>query len=70
MSAAAVPSIVVQSAVAQQAKSEIIHDTEYCILATQHGEQRAAQEQEINRKLAELSPPAPEAALALPKMTK
>jgi arylsulfatase len=43
-----------QTAIAQQAKPEIVHDSEYYILATQHGEQWAAEDQEINRKLAEL----------------
>jgi hypothetical protein len=43
-----------QTAVAQRAKPEIIHDAEYSILATQHGEQWSAEDQDINRKLAEL----------------
>ena len=43
-----------QTAFAQQAKPEIIHDSEYYILATQHGEQWAAEDREIDRKLAEL----------------
>jgi sulfatase-like protein len=43
-----------QSAFAQRAKPEIIHDAEYYILATQHGEQWVAEDQDIDRKLAEL----------------
>jgi len=43
-----------QTAVAQQSKPEIVHDAEYYVLATQHGEQWAAQDQDLNRKLAGL----------------
>jgi hypothetical protein len=46
--------LVNQTAIAQNAKPEIIHDSEYYILATQHGQQWAAEDQDINRKLAEL----------------
>jgi arylsulfatase len=49
-----VGSTVSQTAMAQPAKPEIIHDAEYYILATQHGEQWAAEDQDLNRKLAEL----------------
>ena len=42
------------SANAQNAKPEIVHDAEYYILATQHGTQWAAEDQDINHKLAEL----------------
>jgi len=43
-----------EAAIAQTAKPEIVHDSEYYILATQHGQQWAAEDQDINRKLAEL----------------
>jgi arylsulfatase len=43
-----------QTAVAQGAKSKIVHDSEYYILETQHSEQWAAEDQDVNHKLAEL----------------
>jgi hypothetical protein len=46
--------LVNPAANAQNAKPEIVHDSEYYILATQHGAQWAAEDQDINRKLAEL----------------
>ena len=45
---------IYQSAIAQSAKPEIVHNSEYYILATQHGAQWATEDQDINRKLAEL----------------
>src|SRR5271169_1092819 len=41
-------------AAAQSAKPGVVHDSEYYILEMQHGEQWAAEDQDINRKLAEL----------------
>ena len=46
--------LVNPAANAQNAKPEIVHDSEYYILATQHGQQWAAEDQDLNRKLAEL----------------
>ena len=43
-----------QTAIAQGTKTEIVHDAEYYVLAEQHSQQWAAEDQEINRKLAEL----------------
>ena len=43
-----------QTAIAQGAKPEIVHDAEYYVLAEQHSAQWASEDQEINRKLAEL----------------
>ena len=40
--------------VGQSAKPKIVHDSEYYILETQHSEQWATQDQEMNQKLAEL----------------
>jgi hypothetical protein len=42
------------NAVAQGTKPAIAHDAEYYILETQHAQPWAAEDQEINRKLAEL----------------
>jgi Sulfatase len=42
------------TAVAQGAKPKIVHDFEYYVLETQHGEQWAAEDQDISHKLAEL----------------
>jgi hypothetical protein len=46
--------LVNPAANAQNAKPEIVHDAEYYILATQHGQRWASEDQDINRKLAEL----------------
>src|SRR5271170_6676400 len=46
--------VVNQTASAQSAKPKIVHDSEYYILETQHGEQWAAEDQDLNHKLAEL----------------
>jgi hypothetical protein len=43
-----------QTATAQRASPGIIHDSEYCILEMQHGEQWAVIDQEVDEKLAEL----------------
>ena len=43
-----------QAAAAEHAKSKIVHDAEYYILETQHGEKWAAEDQDIDNKLAEL----------------
>jgi hypothetical protein len=43
-----------RSAIAQNAKPGIVHDSEYYILATQHGQQWATEDQDINRKLSDL----------------
>jgi hypothetical protein len=42
------------AAIAQGAKPRVIHDSEYYILEAQHGQEWAAQDVEINQKLAEL----------------
>ena len=38
-----------QTAVAQSVKPQIVHDSEYYILEMQHGEQWAAEDQELNK---------------------
>jgi arylsulfatase len=43
-----------QIATAQDAKPQIIHDAEYYILATQHGEQWSVEDKGLDQKLAEL----------------
>jgi hypothetical protein len=43
-----------QTAIAQSAKPQIVHDSEYYILEMQHGDQWAAEDQELSKKLAEL----------------
>jgi len=43
-----------QTTVAQSAKPQIVHDSEYYILQMQHGDQWAAEDQELSKKLAEL----------------
>src|SRR5271165_298149 len=45
---------LIPTAVAQSEKPKIIHDSEYYILETQHGDQWAAEDQELTKKLAEL----------------
>ena len=46
--------VVNQTANAQGGKPQIIHDAEYYILEAQHGEVWAAQDKELDQKLAEL----------------
>jgi arylsulfatase len=43
-----------QTANGQSAKPKIVHDSEYYILEMQHGEQWTAEDQDMDRKLAEL----------------
>jgi arylsulfatase len=43
-----------QSAVAQGDKIKLIHDSEYSVLEAQHGERWAAEDNDLNRNLAEL----------------
>ena len=43
-----------QTALAEHAKPKIIHDSEYYILEAQHGEKWSAEDQDIDKKLAEL----------------
>ncbi len=43
-----------QTAIAQGTNPQIVHDAEFYVLDAQHGEQWAAQDQDINKKLAEL----------------
>ena len=51
---AALAFLLVTGAVAAKEDGKIIHDAEYYILEAQHGEKWAADDKEVNRKLAEI----------------